>query len=310
MREFVLNDACLGGAIPLAEVAALATDLEKGIIELIGAGHGVQSMRLAASTGEVEVAAGVSLSDVLTHLLRTTNTSGRVLARMATKYPIEDELDDGEITALVNWTIPACPGSLSLILCAHSRRIAATISNDQTWTVDPLILSVAQDPTDPNITVGVEVDNVYSAASAGELSKRFTKAFVATASPADIWRDRARLYPDLDFAPRVERDLGNLGSAQYAAVLTRLDELNRASNAWNAPVPTPTYFSKVTGESKATMNKYGGERVFRSSNGSDERFETHARLPDGFRLHLREVLPDRRLEIGYIGPHLAIVREK
>lgn len=266
-------------------------------------------MRLAASTGEIKVAAGVTLADVLTYLLRNTNSSGRLLSRIATKYPIEDDLDDGEITALVRWAIPAYPDSLSLALCAYSRRIAATISEDQAWTIDPLLLDVAQDPAAPATTVQIEVDNVYSEASAVELSKRLTESFIATADPADIWRDRSRLYPNLDFAPRVQRDLANLDSVSYAAALNRLEELNRASMAWVAPDPAPTYLSKVTGESKATMDRYGDERIFRSSNGSNETFEKHARLPDGFRLHLREILPDRRLEIGYIGPHLPIVNE-
>ncbi|WP_282950429.1 MULTISPECIES: hypothetical protein, partial [unclassified Sphingopyxis] len=65
----------------------------------------------------------------------------------------------------------------------------------------------------------------------------------------------------------------------------------------------------VTGESKSTMDKYGSKRIFRSSSGANETFELHARLPDGFRLHLREILPGRRIEIGYIGPHLPIVSE-
>jgi len=309
MREFVLNDACLGKAISLELAATLATDVENGIVSLISEGHGLHVMRLAASTGEVQVAAGVTLADVLTHLLTKTGNSGRLFARMATKYPVEDDLNEGEFAALVNWAIPAYPGSLSLILCAHSRRISVTISNDQNWMIDPLPLDVVKDPAAPRVTTKIDVDNVYSATSAAELSKRLRKAFVSAAAPADIWRNRARLFPNLDFAPRVERDLRSLESAHYAASIVRFEELNTASGAWVAPAISPTYLSKVTGESKATMRKYGSQRVFRSLNGSDEVFEIHARLPDGLRLHLREVMPDRRIEIGYIGPHLSIVSE-
>lgn len=308
MREFVLNDACLGGAPTLEVAATLAIDVEKGLVALIGAGHGLQSMRLAASPGEVHVTAGVTLADLLQHILRGTS-SGRVLARMATKYPVEDDLDDGEFEALVEWAIPAHPGSISLILCARSRRIAVTITDDASWRVDPLALQVAQDPSDPGTTVGIEIDNVFSAENAAEIVKRLDAAFVALAKPADIWRDRARLFPELDFAPRVERDLADLPSVQYDAAVNRLKELNTASGKWKYPAAEPAYLSKVTGESKPTMRKYGSERVFRSSNGSDETFELHARLPDGFRLHLREILGTRRLEVGYIGPHLSIVSE-
>ena len=255
------------------------------------------------------VAVDVTLADVLTHMLRNTMASGRVLARMATKYPVEDDLPEDDFIALVNWTLPSLPGCLSLALCAHSGRIATTLSELAEWTVDPLLLDVAQDPATPDVTVKVQVDNVYSAASAAELVKRLNNAFVVTASPADIWNNRANLYPGLDFAPRVERDLADLAFVQYAAALNRLGELNSASNAWAAPAARPTYLSKITGESKATMDKYGSKRIFRSSSGSNEVFELHARLPDGFRLHLREIVQARRVEIGYIGPHLAIVSE-
>lgn len=308
MREFVLNDACLGGALSLEAAAIIAADVETGIAALIAASHGVNTMRLTASAHEVQVAAGVSLLDVFHHLLRH-GSAGRLLARMATKYPVEDDLDDGEFEALVNWQIPTHPGSIPLVLCAKSGRIAATISEDAAWKVDPLELEVAQNPAEPGETVSVAIDNVYSAANATALSKRLDAAFVRMAGPADIWRDRARLYPNLDFAPRVERDLANLKAVQYGLALKRLDELNRASGDWAAPAPKPGYLSKVTGESKQTMKQYGGERVFRSSSGSDETFELHARLPDGFRLHFREILANHRIEVGYVGPHLSIVSE-
>lgn len=309
MREFVLNDACLGGAISLQRVAELTIGVEKGAIALIAAGKGEQSMRLSASRGEVEVAAGITLADVLTHLLATTQESGRLLSRMATKYPVEDDVDDGEFAAMVDWTLPAHPGSLCLVLCAHSQRIAATISDDPAWTVDPLPLQVAKDPAQPADVVAITIDNVYSEDNASKLSQRLDDLFKTAASPGEIWNQRGRLYPHLDFAPRVERDLANLGPRPYTAALARLDELESASGSWSAPTPRPSYLSKVTGESNSTMAKYGAERVFRSSYGSNETFELHARLADGFRLHLREILPARRLEIGYVGPHLSIVSE-
>lgn len=308
MREFILNDACLGAALPLEVVAGLAVELENGLVALIDAGHGVQTMRLASSTGELEVAAGITLAEVLTHLLRRTS-SGRVLARMATKYPVEDDVCDEEFEALVHWTIPTLPNCLSLVLCASSRRIAATMSDDPSWAVDPLVVEIATDPAAPGTLIGFEIDNVYSAQSAATLAGRLQQAFVESASAADIWADRKRLFPNLDFAPRVEKDLANLGALQYVPALQRLDELNRASGAWNAPAAAPIYLSRVTGESKPTMDKYGYERRFRSSDGSEQTFELHARLPGGFRVHLREILPGRRLEIGYIGPHLSIVSE-
>ncbi|MFV1918147.1 hypothetical protein VPH46_01830 [Sphingomonas sp. MJ1 (PH-R8)] len=308
MRELVLNDACLGGALSIGDAATLAEDIERGLADLIAAGHAVSTMRLTSSTGEVLISPGVTLADVLMHLLRHT-TGGRLLTRLATKYPVEDDVADDELAALVEWSIPAHPQSLSLLLCARSGRIAVTISDDLNWTIDPLTLVVATDPAKPAATTNVEIDNVFSAASAAALSARLIAAFVATATPAELWRDRLQLFPNVDFAPRVERDLADLGALQYGSAVSRLRELDKASGNWEAEHASPTYLSKVTGESGATMDKYGAYRIFRSATGSDETFELHARLAGGFRLHLREIMASRRIEIGYIGPHLPIVRE-
>lgn len=309
MRELVLNDACLASnALDVPEAAALAEDIERGLAELISARHALSSMRLSASTGEIHISPGVTLADVLTYLLRNT-AAGRLLTRLATKFPVEDDVEDDEFAALIEWSIPAHPGSLSLVLCARSARIAVTISNLSAWTIDPLHLVVVTNPDTPGETTNVEIDNVFSSASAAALSARLTEAFVETAKPADLWRGRTRLFPNLDFAPRVEGDLANLGTMQYAAAVSRLVEIDKASGAWTPGKPSPVYLSKVTGESGATMNKYGSHRIFRSSNGNDEVFELHARLADGFRLHLREIAATRRVEVGYIGPHLPIAGE-
>lgn len=308
MREFVLNDTCFGGALSIGRAATITIDIERGIVALINEGHGVASMRLAASIGDVVISPGVTLADVLTHVLRST-TSGRLLTRMATKYPIEDDLNDGEFAALVEWAIPTYPGAMSLVLCARSGRIAVTISDDALWTVDPLQLNVETNPDNPGVTVQIAIDNVFSAASAAALSNRLTAAFVETAKPTDLWRNRARTFPNLDFSPRVEGDLTNLGPTQYESAVRRLVEINAATSGWAEGMPSPTYLSKITGETTATMNKYGYQRIFRSSNGSDEVFELHARLAGGFRLHLREITETRRVEVGYIGPHLSIASE-
>lgn len=308
MRELVLNDACLpGGALSVPEAAGMVADVERGLLRLISRRHALQSMRLSASTDQVMVAPGVTLAAALMHLLASTDDAGRLMTRLATKYPVENDVEHGEFEALVEWTIPAHPGSLPLVLCARSGRIAVTISDDAAWTVDPLHLAVAKDPDASATTTAVEVDNVFSDASAEALAMRLTAALAAVATPAELWRDRAVLFPNLDFGPGVEGDLADLQATEYDSAVSRLGEIERAVGAWRPGDGYPAYASSVTYESKRTMREYGYRRVFRSSDGSDRTFERHARLANGYRLHLREVPAARRVEIGYIGPHLPIV---
>lgn len=307
MRELVLNDVCLGvTGRTLAAAAVLIEDVERGLAALLGAGHILPIMRLTASTSEVVLSPGMSLYDALQEVFRSSR-GGRLFARLASKYPVEDDVEDGELAALVDWSIPAHPGSLALVLCARSGRIAVSISTDPVWQVDPIALMVAIDPAAPHALTTIPVDNVFSEANALSLSDRLKAAVVQTADPATLWRERSALFPHLEFAPRVEGDLANLGAKEYGSAVSRLGELERAVAGWRLGQGSPQYLSRVTGESEATMNQYRSYRIFRSITGSDELFEKHARLAGGFRVHLREIFAQRRVEIGYIGPHLPIV---
>lgn len=307
MRELVLNDACLGASgHTLVAAAALIEDIERGLAALLSAGHVLPIMRLTASTSEVVLSPGLSLYDALQAVLRS-GRGGRLFARLASKYPVEDDVDDGELEALVDWSIPAHPGSLALVLCARSGRIAVSISTDLVWRVDPIALMIATDPATPHALTPVQIDNVFSEVNATSLSDRLKATLVRTADPETLWRERGALFPHLDFAPRLKGDLANLGAKEYGSAVSRLGELERAVANWGSSQASPQYLSRVTGESEATMNQYRSYRVFRSITGNDEEFEKHARLAGGFRLHLREVAAARRVEVGYIGPHLPIV---
>ena len=307
MRELVLNDACLGASgYTLAAAATLIEDIERGLAALLSAGHALPIMRLTASTSEVALSPGMSLYDALQEVFRSAR-GGRLFARLASKYPVEDDVEDGELEALVDWSIPAHLGSLALVLCARSGRIAVSISTDPVWRVDPIALMIATDPAAPHALTTIPIDNVFSEANAASLSDRLKASLVGTADPATLWCERCALFPHLDFAPRVEGDLADLGAKEYGSAVSRLGELERAAADWGPGLASPRYLSRVTGESEATMNQYRSYRIFRSITGHDEEFEKHARLAGGFRLHLRENAAERRIEVGYIGPHLPIV---
>lgn len=312
MREAVLNSACLAsGFASLIEAMDFTSDLERGFIALVGAGHLLPQLRMHTACSELRVAPGVTLHDVFRELCRKGPDTGRFLMRLLTKYPVEDDVSDEELAALLDLDVCGHPGCYSLLICWHSPdRVCATLSAEALWRVSPLEI-IAHKHGNPDLDRTVRpVRNFFSLDSARALIAEFNDELFSTIQAPELWQRRAELYPGLDFAPSVEGNLSGLGASIFRQTVFRLKELCAASTEWKASgAAVPKYLSKVTGESDTTMQQFGGDRVFRSSSGQDEVFELHARLQDGHRLHLREVSATKRIEIGYVGRHLRIASE-
>jgi hypothetical protein len=62
----------------------------------------------------------------------------------------------------------------------------------------------------------------------------------------------------------------------------------------------------VSGESKNVKNnpKLKKERIFFLPNGTKQFFEKHIKLSGGFRLHFYPDETQKKIYIGYVGPHL------
>lgn len=310
IREPVLNSACVGlGIDGLDQAVAATTDLERGLIALFSANHVYQQLRLHAPVHEIEVSAGVTLYTVFQEICRRAPDRGRFLMRMVTKFPIEQDVSDEELEALIDWRLPTYPDCLSVVLCAISNsKLLVSLTTDGGWTVSPLRLMLTKNIDEGECTKEIEIANLYSFGNAGELIVLFDQDVLRDIDPIGVWNRKDELFPRLQFGPRVESDLQGVGPDVYRAAVGRLSELNRAAIEWaSGGAPRPRYLSKVTGESSATMQRYGHERIFRSAAGTRETYEKHARLPNGHRLHLRELVESKRIEIGYVGPHLSIV---
>lgn len=254
---------------------------------------------------EIEVCAGFSLRDLIVELFRQNVDKGRFMLRMVEKCPIDDAVGDDDMSAFLDWEIENLPGHIDLLLCAISdTKILVSLSPDEKWCRNPLKLMVG---TAGNYTVK-KVENVYSLGSANATIGRIANSILEGVRSADFWDRRAELYPDLLFGLDVEAHITRIGSHIFKSALCKLSLLNDASASWvKSKSPHAPYSLKVSPESGATMAKYGDEREFRASTGKKETFEKHVYLPDGHRLHLREIRDRHRIEIGYIGPHLRIV---
>ena len=312
LRELVYNDGCAGGGFKnLQEAVTALVSFAKGISYLHSAKCVSLRLRLTAYPAEIELAEGVSLATALQTMLSDSQnrSEGVLLSSVALQVPVEGELSDTEFGFLIDYRIQEYPEAYGLLLCAISERLPVVVAAGPEWARDELDLTlVEQIPGGVETTTLITLDHVYSEASARSVRARQVERGRKELCPSDFWRHKEELFPDLRFGLGVQKDISRLSDAAYESALSRLSDLQRASSLWRTrKLAEPPYTSRVTGESGPTMDKFGAARVFKDANGDSRTFEKHARLANGYRIHLIEHVGERVIEIGYIGPHLRTV---
>lgn len=122
------------------------------------------------------------------------------------------------------------------------------------------------------------------------------------ADPNSLWAARSEYFPDLQFLPRVEKDLNHLNRAWFAAVRQLLADLQASVADWDpARSPFPHWRTPhITPDSES--RKKEGLSDFTDLDGVRRSFDLHARMtPGAGRLHFRLVPEDHALRIAYIG---------
>ena len=126
---------------------------------------------------------------------------------------------------------------------------------------------------------------------------------------SDIWKQRERLFPSLQFCESVGEKLQSLnsGNPQFHLVAKKLYELEKFCQQWqesggafkleNMPL-------RGSVESEATLTTYKQEHTFLCPDGEDRVFSLHIRITLSWRLHYYPVSDKQQLIIGYIGEHL------
>lgn len=307
MLEAVFNSAGLSVQFRDADDALEALDeVVSGLILLSSKRHIANHLWMKDEPYEVIACEGTSLSDLFRAYLGKNKDRGLFLLRMATRCPIDNGIHDTHLKDFLDCEIDGFPDCTDLLWCAVSgTKIAISLSSEDQWHHNPLALRIVRDEGRTTIS---QIENFFSNDSARDTIDRLNALKLTKISATDLWAGRGDLFPNLLFGADVEKQLQSLGADYFSSAVERIVELEKAASDWNAAAsPSPAYLSKITGESEATMQKYGHERVFRSSSGENETYEKHARLHNGARIHLREIREVSKIGIGYIGKHLSIV---
>ncbi len=133
----------------------------------------------------------------------------------------------------------------------------------------------------------------------------------------DLWENRADFFPHLILCGAVEKQLTRLGiqSKYLDQIIEKLKLLNQYAKEWIEIEGSYSvnnlreYGLNVSGESEATLRKYGQLRKFRLPNRQRKLFEQHIKTGD-LRFHFYPDEETKTIYVGYIGEHLPTIKFK
>jgi hypothetical protein len=309
MREAILNDVCCRVQFQTVDEGAIrVSEVVKGLAALIDGAVVERAIRLPAFATDITLGNEFTLYDVILQILKTPHLKDRgvLFASLIQLAPIDDGLSDESIEFLLLNTVVGFESSLSLLLCAFGNHVSLSLDQNGAWERDQLEVSVrhtnARGKTSETIST---IDNLSKAAHADPIIVRH-RAFLARATDkSTFWARKNECFPCLMFGLDVEAQIARLDTKIFDSVAERLIQLNGAAAIWaKSRRPSPEYSSKVTGESQTTMQKFGRLRDYRDATGKTTRYELHARVADGHRIYFRPLANSKKIEIGYVGPHL------
>jgi hypothetical protein len=134
-----------------------------------------------------------------------------------------------------------------------------------------------------------------------------------------LWEQRLLNYPNLEFCGKLPSQLQNWSSLPSILnqAIQAFDVLQKFAEQWknglhdnysHETLLKLGLTQEVSGESSSVSNNSSKkeERMFYLSNGYKKYFENHIKLSHGFRIHFYADSKDRKVYVGYIGPHLTL----
>lgn len=126
----------------------------------------------------------------------------------------------------------------------------------------------------------------------------------------DLWDRRAELFENLDFCDSVVEQVCHLSGNDPAfnTLVRGLRDLQAYCDSWDTPHFDVKRLVRASGESPSTLARYSSERTFLCPDGKRRVFQWHLKRWE-MRIHFFDFPGDKRLLVGYAGPHLSIVSE-
>ena len=308
MREMVLNHASVGAYdSSIRDASEHLRDVTIGMGQLIRCGAVGATVRIGDSWHETLCQLGYPLYDVWLEMRGLYRDEFRFFGGLIGKSKL---LDSEQLTPYEDRTLSAGE-SLPLILAAIEDGVLIGFPSQPRWDSDQTVVEF--DELLPDGTLDKreeEVDQLTRSSHAVSICGRHRSSIAERIGndPIRLWENRQKVFPHIQFGLDVEQHLKREAN-HLPQIIKKLNDLNQSGKEWaKAEGNELSWKTKVTPESDRVRSNQDlqNRRYFRSSSGTRELFEWHARFGSSGRIHLRFNAATRTIEVGYIGPHLPL----
>lgn len=271
------------------------------------------ALRLRDNPWQIEVASmqasSLSLGEVVELLFRSNHVEeGTYFVDLAIMSPSWDELDENVIDTITKLEDieedPQLPGTHHLAIEAEEEGLVCGVTGS-------ILTSLSRRPLHQTSQVGFSCNgetfkfhHVSTEVTGAEIKQRFKNDVFTQLSPKTFPALKAALFPSLLFGQEVDGLVASFPSKFLSLLFSRFKDLDSISHHWNRHGVMPENCMVFQSESEFTMNKYEGQRNRKGYDGEYRIFELHIWVGSGTRIHLFKHDDVRRIEIGYVGPHL------
>jgi len=244
----------------------------------------------------------------------------RFFRTLITKYPFLEDISDSNIQDSFGLSefFHVEDQAIGLGVAYWLDALAVSLRSEEFWCHSGLQLRIMQLDENEEVTEGVgEIPHASSVEHVQEhlvwIKERLRQNdSISVRDGVAIWAHKEDWFPSLYFSEKAREQMQALSSGNLLLmpIVKRLHELEEFCKTWfEGAFDQNKMASKVTNESEATLEMFTAERTFRCHDGIARTFRWHLRLsPGSWRLYFYPLVEERKLIIGYIGPHLRTVR--
>jgi hypothetical protein len=229
------------------------------------------------------------------------------LLRVATKIPYLNDLE--ELEDKLNLCEYALNGkkSIGLGVTHLLGGVAVSINSCETWDCKSLEINFSEINENGDLT-DEDTDSIYHASKIEHLERNRSEFNILSleeiSNQSDLWNKKERIFPHLDFCPRVEEQIYSLDIHKLKNVRNKLARLEEYCTDWSAgSFSAHTIGCKCSPESGETLEKYEYEHTFEDEESRKFLFSYHLYFGDG-RIFFYPNESEHRILIGHIGRKL------
>lgn len=314
MPDFVFNYSSVSPLFDDVETVIPAlSDMLKAMAALEANFPERPNFRLRDNPWKIQVAEALdlkhSLGEAAELLFRSNKVDeGIYFVELAQMSPSWDQLNENLIETITNLgdiqEDPAFPGTHALAIEADEEALVCAVTGS-------VLTSLFRRPLHSCSEVGFVCDgqaygfdHISNEITGSSISQRLQSDAFSQLSQRNFSALKGELFPNLLFGEEVDGLVGSFPNKFLDLLFSRFKDLESISRHWSQKGVMPEICIDFQSESEFTMNKYGSQRNRKGYDGEYRIFELHIWVGSGTRIHLFKHADLKKIEIGYVGPHL------